>query len=76
MKKPALQEKALLNPEEAILLSGLNRRRFRALINGSKNLSFVLTYNKRKLIVRSVFEANPKIMEELKRGRSSVSQKA
>ena len=75
MRKPALAEKALLNPEETIQFYGLSRRKFYALLNKSGRLPFIIMYNKRKLIVRSVFEANPKIMEELKSVRPSVPQK-
>ena len=55
MKKAPLDEKNYLNPEEAITLYGLSRRKFyRLLENGPQD--FVALYGKRKLILRTAFE--------------------
>ena len=72
MKTPAA-DKSILNPEEAIQLYDLSRRRFKRLISGKKHLPFVALYNTRKLIIRSEFEkyleANPEQKEALRNGR-------
>ncbi|MBQ9211194.1 MAG: DNA-binding protein [Clostridia bacterium] len=70
--KTAIEEKAILRPEEAIQLYGMSRRRFRLLINGKKRLPFVAMYGKRKLIIRYEFDKylwqNPEEREWLKNG--------
>lgn len=72
MKTPAA-EKSILNPEEAIQLYDLSRRKFRRMINGKKHIPFVALYNTRKLIIRAEFEkyleAHPEQKEALKNGR-------
>ena len=70
MKKCPLEEKNLFNPEEAVQYYGLSRVKLRRLLECGEHLPFLLFYRKRKLIVRSKFEAflgiNPKVREYLK----------
>ena len=70
MRKPVLSEKDFLNPEEAIELFNLRRRKFYRLIKEEKQLSFIVLYGSRRLVIRGEFEkyleANPKIKEGLK----------
>ena len=51
--RPVLEEKNLLNPGETIKLFRLSQRKFYELINGKQKLSFLVLYNKRKLIITS-----------------------
>ena len=70
MKKTALSEKDFLNPEEAIELYGLSRRKFYRLLK-EKN-SFTALYGRRRLVIRKEFEKyldeNPEEREVLKNG--------
>lgn len=70
MRKPALEEKDFLNPEEAIELFNLSRRKFYRLLNGENQLRFIALYGSRKLIIRAEFEkyleTNPESKEVLK----------
>lgn len=70
MRKPALAEKDFLNPEKAIELFSLSRRKFYRVIKEEKQLGFMALYGSWKLIIREAFEkyleANTKIKEELK----------
>jgi len=72
MRTPAA-EKSILNPEEAIQLYDLSRRKFRRLISRKKRMPFVALYNTRRLIIRSEFEKyladHPEQKETLKNGR-------
>ena len=69
MRKPSLAEKDFLNPNEAIELFGLSRRKFYKLLEGKK-LRFIALYGSRKLIIRAEFEkyleSNPEAKEVLK----------
>lgn len=74
MAKPNLEEKDILNPEEAIKHWGFSRRKFYAFLEESDGGDFLAYYKKRTLIIRLAFEKyllqNPKIKEELANGRS------
>lgn len=71
MKKPALSEKDFLNPEEAMELYGLSRRKFYRLLKEKKN-GFTALYGSRRLVIRKEFEkyleGNPEEREALKNG--------
>ena len=72
MKKPALLEKDFLNPEEAIEMYGLSRRRFYRLLKEKKKNSCTALYGSRRLVIRKEFEKyldeNPEEREALKNG--------
>ncbi|MCM1500393.1 MAG: helix-turn-helix domain-containing protein [Clostridium sp.] len=72
MKKPALSEKDFLNPEEAIELFGLSRRKFYRLLKEGKKQRFTVLYGSRRLVIRKEFEKyldeNPQAKEGLKNG--------
>ena len=55
MKRAPLNEKNYLNPEEAIELFGLSRRKFYALLKEQPH-DFVVMYGSRKLVIRTEFE--------------------
>ena len=55
MNKPNLEEKDFLNPNEAIDLFGLSRRKFYKLLQKNKKLDFVAMYGTRRLIVKDDF---------------------
>ena len=55
MKKPSLEEKDILNPEETIELFVLSRRKFHKLLKEGKRNSFIAMYGSRKLIIRTEF---------------------
>lgn len=55
MSKPILEEKDILNPNEAIELFVLSRRKFYKLLKENRNLGFLAMYGSRKLIIRSEF---------------------
>jgi len=80
MRKPMLAEKDVLNPEEAIELFGLSRRKFYRLIKEEKQLGFVALYGSRKLIIRGEFEkyleTNPKVKEGLKNASRKIKDTA
>ena len=65
MKKPPLEEKNILNVEEAVELYGMSRRRFRKLLE-STGLPFVAAYGKRKVIIRAELEAYLQSRPDLK----------
>ena len=67
MNKPNLEEKDFLNPNEAIDLFGLSRRKFYKLLQENKNLDFVALYGTRRLIVKADFERYLKAHSELRR---------
>lgn len=75
MRKPALAEKDVLNPEEAIELYGLSRRKFYRLIKEEKQLGFVALYGSRRLIIRGEFENYLKKNPEVKEGLKNASRK-
>ena len=64
-----MRKRIFLNPEEAIELFSLSRRKFYRLIKEEKQLSFIALYGSRRLVIRGEFEkyleANPKIKEGL-----------
>ena len=72
MRKPILAEKDFLNPEEAIELFNLSRRKFYRLIKEEKQLGFIALYGSRRLVIRKEFEkyldGNPEEREALKNG--------
>lgn len=67
MNKPNLEEKDFLNPNEAIDLFGLSRRKFYKLLQKNKKLDFVAMYGTRRLIVKGDFERYLKTHSELRR---------
>lgn len=75
MRKPALAEKDILNPEEAIELFGLSRRKFYRLIKEEKQFGFVALYGSRRLIIRGEFEKYLKTNPEVKEGLKNASRK-
>lgn len=75
MRKPALAEKDVLNPEEAIELFGFSRRKFYRLIKEEKQLGFVALYGSRRLIIRDEFEKYLKTNPEVKEGLKNASRK-
>ena len=75
MRKPALAEKDILNPEEAIELFGLSRRKFYRLIKEERQLGFVALYGSRRLIIRGEFEKYLKTNTEVKEGLKNASRK-
>ena len=50
MSKPILEEKDILNPNEAIELFVLSRRKFYKLLKENRKLGFLAMYGSRKLI--------------------------
>ena len=70
MKKPALADKELLNPDETIRLYGLSSRKFRRLLK--QDPPFVIMYNTRRLIRRTAFDtflkAHPAVCGDLRNG--------
>ena len=56
MKKTPLSEKDFLNPEEAIELYGLSRRKFYSLLKEKKKNGFTALYGSRRLVIRKEFE--------------------
>ena len=56
MKKPAAEQKDILNQEEAIVYFELSRRKFYKLLKDGKDNKFVAKYGSRRLIIRSEFE--------------------
>ena len=67
MSKPILEEKDILNPNEAIELFVLSRRKFYKLLKENRNLGFLAMYGSRKLIIRSEFQKYLDKHPELKR---------
>ena len=69
MRKPILAEKDFLNPEEAIEMYGLSRRKFYRLLKEKKNNSFTALYGSRRLVIRKEFEKyldeNPAIAKSI-----------
>lgn len=70
MSKPILEEKDILNPNEAIELFVLSRRKFYKLLKENRKLGFLAMYGSRKLIIRSEFQKYLVEHPELK-GRGS-----
>ena len=74
-----LNNKDILNIEESVFLFHLSRRKFRDLLEREEDLPFIAFYRKRKIIIRveleNYLEANPEIKEELKSGKSRISEK-
>lgn len=70
MSKPILKEKDILNPNEAIELFALSRRKFYKLLKENQKLGFLAMYGSRKLIIRSEFQKYLDRHPELKRRRS------
>ena len=70
MRTAILEQKNLLNPEEAIRHCGLSQRKFYLWLKEPH--SFVAFYRKRKLILRTelerYFQNHPEDKEALKRG--------
>lgn len=56
MKKPILEQKDFLNPEETIRLFNLSRRKFYRFLKDEKGVGFTALYGNRKLIIRTEFE--------------------
>ena len=56
MSKPILKEKDILNPNEAIELFVLSRRKFYKLLKENRKLGLLAMYGSRKLIIRSEFQ--------------------
>lgn len=75
MKKPALAEKDFLNPEEAIELFDLSRRKFYRLIKEEEQLGFIAFYDSRRLIIRGEFEKYLEANLEIKEGLKNASRK-
>lgn len=55
MKTKNLAEKDILNPEEAIELFVLSRRKFYAILSTEQELKFLAKYKTRNLIIRTEF---------------------
>lgn len=72
MKKAELQDKDILNPEEAIAHFGLSRRKFYRFLQKNNRHTFLAMYKSRKLIIRAEFEnylkSNPEIWEGMANG--------
>ena len=62
-----LAEKDVLNPQEAIELFVLSRRKFYALLQSEEELEFLAMYGTRKLIIRTEFDKYLKSHLELRR---------
>ena len=79
LSRPALEDKELFNPEEAVIFYNLSRRKFKRLIDGGEKLPFVALYNERKLIIRSEFEKfmaeHPEMKEGLRNGKPPIPKK-
>lgn len=56
MKKPILEQKDFLNPEEKIRLFNFSRRKFDRFLKDVKRGGFTALYGNRKLIIRTEFE--------------------
>ena len=73
MKRPPLDQKDLLNLGETVELYDLKRDKLLELLNSSECLPFILTYRKRRMIVRQQFDiylnTHPEWGEELKRAK-------
>lgn len=74
MRKPILTEKDFLNPDEAIELFGLSRRKFYRLIKENKQLGFMAFYGNRRLIIRAAFEKYLELNPEIKEGLKNASR--
>ena len=67
MSKRILEEKDILNRNEAIDLYVLSRRTFYKLLKETRQLGFMAMYGSRKLIIRSEFQKYLDKHPELKR---------
>ena len=56
MSKPILEEKDILNPNEAIELFVLSRRKFYKLLKENRKLGFLGMFGSRMVIIRSEFQ--------------------
>lgn len=65
--KADLSKKDVLNPQEAIELFVLSRRKFYALLKSEAELEFLAMYGTRKLIIRTEFEKYLANHSELRR---------
>lgn len=65
--KAELENKDVLNPEEAIELFALSRRKFYALLKTETDLGFLAKYKTRHLILRTEFDRYLKCHQELRR---------
>ena len=70
-----MRKRIFLNPEEAIELFNLNRRKFYRLIKEGKQLGFIALYGSRRLIIRGEFEKYLKANPEIKEGLKNTSRK-
>ncbi len=72
MRKPALAQKDVLNPEEAIEYFGFSRRKFNRFLKDGKCKKYTALYGKRRLILRGelekYLEENPEVKEGLLNG--------
>ena len=68
MAKPNLEDKDILNPQEAIAYWNFSRRKFLDFLEQTDGGDFLAYYKKRKLIIRIAFECylqrNPKVKEQ------------
>ena len=67
MKKPAAEQKDILNQEEAIVYFGLSRRKFYKLLKEGKNTPFMAMYGSRRLTIRTEFAKYLEKHPELRR---------
>ena len=72
MRKPLLEQKDVLNPEEAIAYFGFSRRKFYRFLKDGKCKKYTALYGSRRLILRDEFEKyleeNPEVKEGLLNG--------
>lgn len=72
MRKPLLEQKDVLNPEEAIAYFGFSRRKFYRFLKDGKCKKHTALYGSRRLILRAEFEKyleeNPEVKEGLLNG--------
>ena len=69
MSKPILEEKDILNTNEAIALFVFSKRKFYKLLKENRQLNFLAMYGSRKLIIRTEFQKYLDKHPELKRRR-------
>lgn len=75
MKRPALEEKEIFNPQDAATFYGMSVPKLRQFLKNEKDLPFTVFYGKRMLIIRGEFEkyitTHPELKEELKSAKLS-----
>lgn len=76
MKKPILEQKDFLNPEETIQLFNLSRRKFYRFLKDEKGVGFTALYGNRKLIIRTEFEKYLRENQMVKGELQNVSRKS